>query len=72
MINAYLKESSKPMNLSKAMAKKEIEIGRGRIIPKQSGQYPVYSSSAQNSGFLQLSNLWLQSAINYMVNRWWG
>ena len=51
MINAYLKESSKPMNLSKALAKKEIEIGRGRIIPKQSGQYPVYSSSAQNNGF---------------------
>ena len=40
------------------VSENELKIGRGTIIPRQEGIYPVYSSSAKNDGLFCYSNFY--------------
>ena len=44
--------------LKRLVSENELRIGRGTIIPRQEGIYPVYSSSAKNDGLFCYTNFY--------------
>ena len=50
MIKCYELAKNQVISLSKLVKNNIILLGRGEIIPKQNGTFPVYSSSAANNG----------------------
>ena len=56
MIKWYQSVKNQPISLSKLVKSKTILLGRGEIIPKQNGTFPVYSSSATNNGLFCFRN----------------
>ena len=56
MIRAYKEAQCDIIKLKELISKNIIYLGRGNIIPKQNGIYPVYSSSAQNNGLFCTKN----------------
>lgn len=44
--------------LKHLVSENELKIGRGTIIPRQEGIYPVYSSSAKNDGLFCYTNFY--------------
>ena len=53
---AYKLINIKSLKLKHYIENGTITLGRGEIIPKQDGEFPVYSSSAQNNGFFCTRN----------------
>ena len=51
MIWAYKKTNTKSLKLKYFVKNGTVSLGRGEIIPKQEGLFPVYSSSSQNNGY---------------------
>lgn len=56
MIKCYELAKNTPISLSKLVKNNTILLGRGEIIPKQNGTFPVYSSSAANNGLFCFRN----------------
>lgn len=56
MIKCYQSVKNQPISLSKLVKSKTILLGRGEIIPKQNGTFPVYSSSTTNNGLFCFRN----------------
>lgn len=51
MIWAYKKTNTKSLKLKYFVKNGTVSLGRGEIISKQEGLFPVYSSSSQNNGY---------------------
>ena len=49
--NIYQGTDVEIISLSDLVQQKRIEMKRGNVIAKTTGQYPVYSSSVQNNDF---------------------
>ncbi len=56
MIKCYELAKNPLISLSKLVKNNTILLGRGEIIPKQNGTFPVYSSSAANNGLFCFRN----------------
>mgnify|MGYP002762044032 FL=1 len=56
MIKCYELAKNQVISLSKLVKNNIILLGRGEIIPKQNGTFPVYSSSAANNGLFCFRN----------------
>lgn len=52
------------------MKQRHLLIGRGNIIPRSTGQYPVYSSSTQNNGLFCYSNKYMfdQELVSWSID----
>ena len=56
MFRAFIEAQCRTFKLEELTSNNTITLGRGNIIPKQKGIYPVYSSSAQNNGLFCYKN----------------
>lgn len=56
VIKCYELAKNQVISLSKLVKNNIILLGRGEIIPKQNGTFPVYSSSAANNGLFCFRN----------------